>query len=211
MVNLNALGQPLFPREFMDFRLQKQLNSRANYLVLLRLVLFVTITLQLLSRPAFGFELAYWVWQREDPLSETELTELAAQNVQTIYWHIGELESVGQTWHWKTRFAFPPRNESQLHYVPVVRLISRERQPFSSAAVASLVTAFSSVSRFSDELQIDYDAPDRLLSDYAAAIQRIRQIVPHLTITALPHWSRPECLAQLQGSVDEFFPMLYDF
>src|ERR1700736_767974 len=112
----------------------------------LRLALFVTIGL-LLSRPLFGFDLAYWVWQREDPLSETELAELAAQNIHTIYWHIGELENAGPTWHWKTRFAFPSRSEPQLRYVPVVRLVSREHQPFSDAAVASLVNALSPVSK----------------------------------------------------------------
>jgi hypothetical protein len=62
-----------------------------------------------------------------------------------------------------------------------------------------------------DELQLDYDAPDRLLSDYAATLKRIRALVPRLTIAALPHWSRADYLKLLEPNVDELLPMLYDF
>jgi uncharacterized membrane protein YbaN (DUF454 family) len=42
--------------------------------------------------PGFAFDLSYWIWQRSEPLSESELSELAKQDVHTIYWHVGELE-----------------------------------------------------------------------------------------------------------------------
>ena len=135
-------------------------------------------------------DVRYWVWQRDDQLSELELTELAAQKVDTIYWQAGELENIGETWRWKTRFSFPSSDAAQIRFVPVVRLVSREHQPFSDASIAALLTSLSSVSAKHDELQLDYDAPDRLLADYAAALKRIRTLVPRLTIAALPHWNR---------------------
>lgn len=160
---------------------------------------------------SFGFDRRYWVWQRNDPLDEEEIAELAAQKVETIYWQVGELENTGVTWHWKARFDFPRSEQSGPHLIPAVRLVSREREPFSDASVADLLTRLSPIARNADELQLDYDASDRLLSEYSAALKKIHQIAPKLTITALPHWSRPDCLAILQSSVDELLPMLYDF
>jgi hypothetical protein len=93
----------------------------------------------------------------------------------------------------------------------VVRLVSREHQPFSDASVMALLGSLSAVGAKHDELQLDYDAPDRLLADYAAALKRIHVLVPRLTIAALPHWSRADYLRLLEPNVDELLPMLYDF
>jgi hypothetical protein len=175
------------------------------------LVLFVALALFTLAGHSHDPETAYWVWQREDQLNETELAELSAQNVHTIYWQVGELENVGETWRWKVRFAFPARDKSEIRYVPVVRLVSRELQPFSAASLSSLTVALSPLTSKCDELQLDYDAPGRLLGDYAAALKRIHRLVPRLTITALPHWSRTDCLSLLEPNIDELLPMLYDF
>src|SRR5437660_8889309 len=160
---------------------------------------------------SFGFDRRYWVWQRDDPLDDDEIAELAAQNVQTIYWQVGELENSGALWHWKARFDFPRCERNGIHFIPAVRLVSREREPFSDASVADLLIRLAPVARNADELQLDYDAPDRLLSAYSAALKQIHQIARKLTITALPHWSRPDCLPVLQSSVNELVPMLYDF
>ncbi len=159
---------------------------------------------------AFAFDVSYWVWQREDPLSDEEVTELTAQGVHTIYWHVGELENQGDTWRWTAHFSFPG-NMAALHFVPVVRLVSREQQPFSVASMAALVRILAPTAKRTGEIQLDYDAPDRLLEDYGRALAQIHAAVPHLSITALPHWSRADCFRSLGHGVDEFFPMLYDF
>jgi Protein of unknown function (DUF3142) len=160
---------------------------------------------------ADAFETAFWVWQRSEPLSQAELAELAAQGVRTIYWEAGELENVGETWRWKARFTFPQSRADELRFVPVVRLESRERSPFSTRSLESLLGALSAVAKGADELQLDYDAPDRLIEEYAAALKKIHALVAKLSITALPSWSRSPILRVLEGSVDELLPMLYDF
>ena len=160
---------------------------------------------------SFGFDVRYWVWQRDEPLDERELAELAAQHVDTIYWQIGELENVGETWRWKARFNFPTSNANGLRFVPVVRLVSREKEPFSDASSTALIAQLKPTSGKQDELQLDYDAPDRLVADYAAVLKRIHESVTKLTITALPHWSRSDYLHILTASVDELLPMLYDY
>jgi len=156
-------------------------------------------------------DVRYWVWQRDDPLDEQELSELAARKIDTIYWQVGELENIGANWRWKARFNSPSAGPTGIHFVPVVRLVSREHQPFSDASVTALLASLSSVSAKYDELQLDYDAPDRLLADYANTLNRIHSVVPRLTIAALPHWSRAGYLKLLEPNVDELLPMLYDF
>jgi hypothetical protein len=160
---------------------------------------------------ASAFDTAFWVWQRSEPLSEPERAELSAQDVHTIYWQAGELENVGEAWRWKARFALPRANTSELRFVPVVRLESHEKSPFSERSRASLLGELSAVAKGADELQLDYDAPDRLIAEYAAALKKIHALVPRLSITALPGWSRRPVLRALEDSVDELLPMLYDF
>jgi hypothetical protein len=165
----------------------------------------------LLWSSASAFDTAFWVWQRSEPLSETERAELSVQGVRTIYWQTGELENVGETWRWKARFALPESRPNDLRFVPVVRLESREKSPFSERSRGSLLGALSAVTKGADELQLDYDAPDRLVEEYAAALKKIHALVPRLSITALPGWSRNPVLRVLESSVDELLPMLYDF
>ena len=107
---------------------------------------------------------------------------------------------------WPERYNIAPSQN-----VPVVRLVSKEQQPFSDGSITALLASLSSVSANHDELQLDYDAPDRLLADYAGALKRIHGLVSRLTIAALPHWSRADYLKLLESNVDELLPMLYDF
>jgi hypothetical protein len=170
----------------------------------------IAAVVTLLCSSANAFDMAFWVWQRSETLSESERAELSEQGVRTIYWQTGELENVGETWRWKVRFPLPESNDD-LRFVPVVRLDSRERTPFSKTSVESLLGALAAVAKGADELQLDYDAPDRLVEEYAAALKKIHALVPRLSITALPGWSRSQVLRALEQSVDELLPMLYDF
>src|SRR6266496_4919038 len=94
------------------------------------LILATAAIISTIAVSSHAHDLRYWVWQRDDPLDEQELTELAAQNVDTIYWQVGELENIGSRWRWKARFDLPLPNAAHIRFVPVVRLVSREHQPF---------------------------------------------------------------------------------
>ena len=157
-----------------------------------------------------GFETAYWAWQRNEPPSRREVEELRGSGARVIYWQIGELVQDSVAWRWSARFELPP-STAALRFVPVVRLESRERTPFSTGANASLVSALSKAFHGADELQIDYDAPDRLLSDYAGMLKQLHKVVPRLSITALPHWAHTPAVRALREATDELLVMLYDF
>jgi len=159
---------------------------------------WLTLLLALFVRAAAGGEgIDYWVWHRTTPLSAAERAELAAQEVQTLFWNVGEMENRAGAWRWKT----PPR---------VGRLMSEWKQPFTPAALAGLGAELKSVAGESGRVQLDFDCPDRLLADYAAALHRIRNFVPHLSITALAGWPRLPGFAALTREAGEIAPMFYD-
>ncbi len=159
---------------------------------------------------ASGFDNGYWAWQRNEPPSAGEIQELTAQGVRVIYWQVGELIESGATWKWSARFDLPT-TAGELRFVPVVRLESRERMPFTTESNASLLSALAEVAKGTDELQIDYDAPDRLLGDYAALLKQLHKLVPRVTSTALPHWAGSSAVPNFLGAADELLVMLYDF
>jgi hypothetical protein len=159
---------------------------------------------------ALGFDTEYWAWQRNEPPSAPEMQELDAQGVHAIHWQIGELVESGPAWRWSARFDLPA-NTAGLRFVPVVRLVSRERMPFTAQANESLFSALSSATKGGEELQLDYDAPDRLLRDYAATLKQLHKLVPRVTITALPHWAHSSLAREFGGAADELLVMLYDF
>ncbi len=155
-----------------------------------------------------GTDISYWVWKRTTPLSQGEIGELRSQNVTTLYWDAGEISNAAGNWKWK---AAPQRQSiAGLVIVPVVRISSVGKDAFSDASIKALVEKLRPVAADGKELQIDFDCPDRLLGEYAKALKTIHAVVPKLTITALTGWSSSREWAELQGSVDEIFPMFYD-
>jgi hypothetical protein len=172
--------------------------------------LLAGIALALLGAVCLGadpIETSYWVWNRTQPLSAEEQTELARQKVRALYWNVGELDYRGASWRWKA--APLDLNAGRLHVVPVVRLTTEERAPFAAAPLAGLMEKLRPIAR-DGELQIDFDCPDRLLGRYAAALATLRETIPHLSITALTHWPRLADFPKLAHSVEGIAPMFYD-
>jgi len=155
-------------------------------------------------------ERSYWVWHRRAPLTPAEDSELRRQGVKTLFWHVGEMEIRGGEWTWKA----PPLATASLapgfRVVPVARLTSEARTPFTSDRVAGLARSLQGLAAESGEAQIDFDCPDRLLDSYASALQGLRSAIPRISITALTHWPRLPGFAALARSVDEIEPMFYD-
>ncbi|MBA2435177.1 MAG: hypothetical protein M3480_10890 [Verrucomicrobiota bacterium] len=140
----------------------------------------VPLALFFLAGQAAAFETAYWAWQRNESPNEGDLAQLSAQSVRTLYWHVGDLENANGSWRWKSRFRLPALPGFEV--VPVLRLESRARAPFTSESMGSLGRLVSAAVGGSAKLQLDYDCPDRLLPDYAKALRAIHKIVPHLRL-----------------------------
>ena len=155
---------------------------------------------------------AFWVWNRSEPLTPPERQDLTTAKVETLYWHCAEIENKDGQWEWKRPPKWPQKSEPGLRVVPVIRLEATVGQPFSEESnqtlAAKLAVAFRATR--SDEWQLDYDAPDRLVGAYAAFLATFRPQAPKLTSTALAGWVRLSAFPALQASVAELFPMFYD-
>ncbi len=150
---------------------------------------------------------SYWVWHRSEPLTASEVTELAQQQVTTLYWHAGTLAPRGDHWHWSEGPRALAEVAQGLRIVPVVRIESEDHDPF--ADMAALRAQLARVAR-AGAVQLDYDCPDRLLPDYAVALGALRTDFPQLSITALAHWPRLKDFHVLARNVSELCPMFYD-
>ena len=173
-------------------------------------IAFALVLLAAKNAWADGFERAYWVWHRAAPLGAEEGAELARQEVRTLFWSAGEMELRDGGWRWKA----PPLAVAALapgmQVVPVVRLAGELKAPFAPAALAGLVEKLRAVAPGEGEVQLDFDCPDRLLGEYAAALGEIRRTLPRVSITALVHWPRLREFAALTQNVSEIAPMFYD-
>ena len=171
----------------------------------------IVITAIFPVKSALSFETAFWAWQRNETLSGSDLAELSSAGVKTLFWQVGQLENSDDAWRWKARFRRP--SLPNIKVIPVLRLESRGRSPFEPEAMPSLLQIVAAVAAADGgrELQIDYDCPDRLLPEYANALQQIRKLVPQLSITALPGWIRQPAFPELAASVTEMSTMFYDF
>jgi hypothetical protein len=155
-------------------------------------------------------ERSYWVWHRAAPLTSEEKAELTRQEVKTLFWNIGEMELRGGVWTWKNPPTPVATLAPDLRVVPVVRLNPAVRVPFPAGSMPALVEKLRSVAGANGDVQLDFDCPDRLLPEYAAALREIRRTLPRVSITALTHWARLASFADLSRSVSEITPMFYD-
>lgn len=156
---------------------------------------------------------AFWVWNRNTPLSTSEKSDLQAAGVTTLYWHFAEIENRDGEWKWKKLPESPPeKSTSSLRVVPVIRLEASAKEPFETVSRAVLKQRVEAAmqSTGADEWQLDYDAPDRLIDGYADFLAELRPGAPKLSATALAGWVRLPSFAKLCGSVAELCPMFYD-
>ena len=178
----------------------------------MRLVFIALVVAFLAVKSAWagGFERSYWVWHRAVPLGAEEGAELARQEVRTLFWSVGEMELRGGEWRWKAPPVAMAAVAPGFHVVPVVRLAGEVKAPFAPETMAGLLEKLKAAGTGEGEVQIDFDCPDRLLGDYAAALGEIRRTIPRVSITALAHWPRLRDFAALTKNVSEIAPMFYD-
>lgn len=183
-----------------------------------RIHLLVFILAAAASSSLCAAECSFWVWNRADPLTVSEIATLRAAGIRRLYWQAGELEArpdgnlfLRRTAPTQLWMANPPENQPQL--VPVVRVSTTIRSPetFTGDALGRALTPVAAASP-DGSVQLDFDCPDRLLPIYAERLHTARRIagIRHLSITALDHWADAPARAALWTEVDEVFPMIYD-
>ena len=155
-------------------------------------------------------ERSFWVWHRQTPITAEEDVELHHQGVRSLFWNAADVDIRKGKWIWRSMSPPVETLAPGFRVVPVVRLTGDGIPPFTPRLLAFLTENLRVAAGPSGEAQIDFDCPDRLLDDYATALQSIRREVPHLSITALAHWPRLSGFAALTRSVEGITPMFYD-
>lgn len=155
--------------------------------------------------PARKLEASFWVWNRDEGLTQQEQRQLTAAGVKRLFWQVGELELQGHSLVWKEQHPLPAATSS-LRFIPTLRINARAASP--SEWAESLV---EKVKPF-EEFQLDFDCKTSRLEEYRQALRALRTAYPgrKFSITALAHWPQAAHWQELMREVDEVFPMFYD-
>ena len=156
---------------------------------------------------------SFWVWHRSSDLSAAELDSLKIAGTRRLYWHAVECEWKGGDWQ-AVRIAKPMQPIAGIQIIPVFRIKPNPEFLASPAAVKSfrlLFERWADENSF-DELQLDFDCPDRMLDGYGKFLQNLGgEIEPvRISITALAGWPRHPGFEKLARSVSAMAPMFYD-
>jgi hypothetical protein len=163
---------------------------------------------------AGAWEPRYWVWNRTQSLSQVEVKTLKTQGVKKVYWNVASLRAEQGRWVSADPLRISSSMEGTPMIVPVFRLVPGKENALTPDAAKDLAPQMVATAKAlqADEVQIDFDCPDRLLASYAGFLRACRAGVSpiHLSATALGAWSRPAVLTDLQSSVEALYPMFYD-
>ena len=184
-------------------------GAARRWLLLITLCVFSGGCREESSRTSESLETSFWVWNRTSPLSAEELTPLAEAGVSRVYWQIGEIEWRGGKVVSKSQWSLPG-NAPGLRFIPVVRLEPTIDDP--ARVDAGQLVAWAKGAGVTEEIQFDYDCPDRLLGHYGKLLSEFRKAYGEIKIstTALGGWCDAEQWPALEAAVDAVFPMLYD-
>ena len=165
--------------------------------------------------------IAFWAWRRNAP-SERELQKAAAATkAKILFLRAGQIDLVNGTLQRIRLVSGPLPASVELHLVyNGTRKFLREWEQFEADALAASIanTFCADLVRASHEqalvagLQLDFDAPTRLLPQYAQTLQRLRTLLPpdtKLSITGLPTWANARDLKAVLAAVDFWIPQCY--
>lgn len=156
-----------------------------------------------------ALETSFWVWNRSSPLDTGERASLVDAGVSRIWWQIGEIEWREGSVVAKAKWSLPA-DTPELRYLPVVRLEPTIKDP--AEIDGRQLAAWAKDAGVTDEIQFDYDCPDRLLGRYGELLTVFREAFGTIRIstTALGGWCDAEDWTELEKAVDAVYPMLYD-
>jgi hypothetical protein len=165
---------------------------------------------------------AFWAWRTQAP-EDAEVSRAARQiNAQTLFLRAGQIHYEKRTLKRVRAVAgsLPTSLELQLVYNGTPALLAEfERLDASSLATVIAETYTQDLARAARDnarvrgLQLDIDAPTRLLKHYARILRETRARLPAgtlLSVTGLPTWMQsPAALNELLAAVDFWIPQLY--
>ena len=165
--------------------------------------------------------IAFWAWRTGAP-SEAEINKaFAATKAQTLFLRAGQFDLASGALQRIRPVSgqLPASVEVHLVYNGTRLFLRAWEQLEPSAIAASVADTFrADLVRANNDharvigLQLDFDAPTRLLPQYARTLQRLRELLPpntKLSITGLPTWAYSHDLKAVLAVVDFWIPQCY--
>ena len=156
---------------------------------------------------------SFWVWNRNQGLSDRSIEELTRVNTSRLYWQIADLENPYKPFITHRRSSHL-LDDKRITLTAVIRLppgrdsiLSPIQRELIRDSIRSSLVDFPAT-----PIQLDYDCPANILNDYAAFLKALRSelAIQHLSVTALASWVDSPGFKTLAASVDEVVPMFYD-
>jgi hypothetical protein len=165
--------------------------------------------------------IAFWAWRNEAP-SEEEVEQAARRTrVHALFMRAGQIDYDGGTLR-RIRAVtgrFPRALELHLVYNGTRSLLKEFEQADEAALAMAVAEAYreDAVRARQDGarvagIQLDIDAPTRLLARYAKVLRLVRERLPQgtkLSVTGLPSWMESEALDRVLSEVDFWIPQCY--
>ncbi len=165
--------------------------------------------------------IAFWSWRSNTPSSNDMEAAIRDARMQTLFLHAGQID-----WQDKNLKRIRPVDGSLPRGVPVHLVYNSTRaflQDFERlnpyAVSAAVIAAFDQdLARARGDqaavvgVQLDFDVPTRLLTNYAAMLRKIREQLPagiQLSITGLPTWLGSTGLREPLSVCDFWVPQCY--
>ena len=171
--------------------------------------------------PADKVPVAFWAWRNQTPADSDVQAAMTATSARVIFLRAGQIDyQDGRLRRIRSVTGPLPRNvELHLVYNATRPLLSRLESVDEQLLATSIADAFSEdVARARQEgtqvmgLQVDIDAPTRLLERYGNTLKALRSRLPiemKLSITGLPTWMQSLAIQLALAHVDFWVPQLY--
>ncbi len=164
---------------------------------------------------------AFWAWRTQAPSQAEVERAMHETGARTLFLRAGQFHSEGGTTKRVRAIQGRLPRAVELHLVynatPALLAEFERIEPSKLASVISETYAQDLARAREDEatvigLQLDFDAPTRLLSRYARVVRALRERLPaptRLSITGLPTWMDSQALFELLAAVDFWIPQCY--
>lgn len=132
---------------------------------------------------------SFWVWHRSSELNDAEVKLLNEARTGKLYWQAAECRWENGAWAFK-RIAQPMAAAPGIVIIPVFRIEPQTAflgSPDAAGSFAEMIRRWLGDAPMPDQIQFDFDCPDRLMDRYARFLTDTgKDLAPaKISITAL--------------------------
>jgi len=165
--------------------------------------------------------IAFWTWHSQTPFQDAVLMAVNQTAARTLFIRAGQIDYEGGKFHRSREVSgsFPKDIDVHLVYNATRSCLAAFEKIDPSALADAVARAYAEDLRraLADNahpvgVQVDFDVPTRLLSQYTRVLRALRPQLPSdmkLSITGLPAWMDSSDLNETLAAADFWIPQFY--